>query len=289
MFRTFGLVIILSTTLTASRADDAAWGEVGGADLPATEQMSSEQLAAPSANEPACGKDDPRLENIIPVLKEIQAGNTIKPVQLSLETYMGLSPKVLGILGGNLYISVPDCSKHFLFEGEFIEKMEVPMSSLWYIINNTLRSNSADKLQFINKNLIAAPMTASEIIHYLQYITLPSAQHSLLKDVLLLIPMKDRSSKNKEGWLLLDIYVQLGGRLVPEDVGKNIYIVDSFSDPTGVYLDNGDGNNTITKRLSIRVINDILSLLGLITVIPDSLSQAKNSSWYQKFVELNFH
>ena len=121
MIRLIALMILLSTTYSGSWADDTAWGDVGGADLPVAEQIPSEQTTAPSTNGPACGEDDQRIENIIPLLREIQAGNTIEPLQLSLETYMGLSPKVSSILGDNFYISVLDCTKHMLFEGEFIE------------------------------------------------------------------------------------------------------------------------------------------------------------------------
>ena len=284
MIRLIALMILLSTTYSGSWADDTAWGDVGGADLPVAEQIPSEQTTAPSTNELACGEDDQRIENIIPLLREIQAGNTIEPLQLSLETYMGLSPKVSSILGDNFYISVPDCTKHMLFEGEFIESIEIPMSNIWSMVHNALRENNAEKLQFIKKNVKASPESAAQILHYIQQVKLPQAHHSLLKEHLFLVPTLTTRQKEKV-FFLLSNFIQLGGRLIPEDVGKKVYMVYSSSIVLGVYLDSGFGVDDLTEYEN-EWLSGMFVQLGL-NPIPVSWDEMKRATWYQKFLELN--
>lgn len=284
MVRIIGVLILLLTTSTVSWSDDAAWGEVGGADLPATEQTQPVQTSEGPAKEPACGEDDPRIDNFVPVLREIRAGNTIEPIQLTLETYMSLSLKIRNMLGDNIYFSLPDCSKSYLFEGELLDVMEVPMITMWSTIADALRTSDVEKLQFMKKNIRPAPATAAELVSYIQDVVFSSEQRAMLEDNFFTDIRNAPYYRDRDNdlWSFLDIYLALGGKLIPADVGKSIYVVFSSSTVlAGVYLEDGQGNNKVPEY-DPSIIRSTLTQLGL---KPKSLDRddVANAKWYKKF------
>ena len=285
MIKIIGLFILLSTISTVSWSDDAAWGDVGGADLPATEQAPPVQTPEAPTNEPVCGEDDPRVENFVPVLQEIRAGNKIEPIQLTLETYMSLSLKIRNMLGDNIYFSLPDCSKSYLFEGELLDVVEVPMITMWSTITDALRTSDVEKLQFMKKNIRPAPTTAAELISYIQDVGFSLEQRTMLEENLFITNIRNAPySNDSEWWSFLDIYIVLGGKLISGDIGKSIYLVDKNGGLAGVYLEGGQGNDQ-TPNYVIEKIYRTLFQLGL---KPEVLApwDISKTQWHKKFIQL---
>ena len=286
MSRIIGLLILLSTISMLSWSDDAAWGEVGGADLP-TEQATPVQTPAVPINEPACGEDDPRVENFVPVLQEIRAGNKIEPIQLTLETYMSLSLKIRNMLGDNIYFSLPDCSKSYLFEGELLDVVEVPMSTMWLTITDALRTSDVEKLQFMKKNIRPAPMTAAELISYIQDVEISHEQRSMLEENLFITSIRNAPylDEDNDWWSFLDIYIVLGGKLISGDIGKTVYITNRREFLQGVYLDDGHGNDQ-TPLYGTKKIYKTLMQLGLKPEV--FYYKDVDTKWYKKFRQLKY-
>ena len=290
MIKIIGLFILLSTISMLSWSDDAAWGEVGGADLPATEQAPPVQTPEAPINEPACGEDDPRIENFVPVLQELRAGNAIEPIQMTFETYLSLSLKIRNILGDNIYFSLPDCSKSYLIEGELLDVFEVPMITMWSTITDALRTSDVEKLQFMKKNIRPAPVTAAEIISYIQDVEISPEQRTMLGENLFKTSIRNAPYENEnkdedednDRWSFLDIYIVLGGKLVPSDIGKSIYLVPIYSAYT-VCLDDGQGNDQI-PRYSQKKIYSTLFQLGLKPEVI-RINIAEQTEWYKKFMK----
>ena len=292
MIRIIGLLILLSTISMLSWSDDAAWGEVGGADLPATEQAPPVQTPEAPTNEPVCGEDDPRVENFVPVLQEIRAGNKIEPIQLTLETYMSLSLKIRNMLDDNIYFSLPDCSKSYLFEGELLDVIEVPMITMWSTITDALRTSDVEKLQFMKKNIRPAPATAAELISYIQNVGFSPEQRTMLEENLFITSIRNAPYRDEDNdwWSFLDIYIVLGGKLIPSEMNKTIYVVDGkpggYPGLGGVYLDDGQGNDQ-TPGYYVQKIYRTLFQLGL---KPEVLTSHKinKTQWHKKFIKLKF-
>ena len=154
------------------------------------------------------------------------------------------------------------------------------------MVHNALRENNAEKLQFIKKNVKASPESAAQILHYIQDVNIPAAHHLLLKDHLFISPMKASPSADEKVFFVLDIYIQHGGQLISEDVGKTVYVT-THQGPwlDGVYLDSGDGKAE-PPRYNSKVVSGMLLQLGL-NPIGVRRNEKKRTDWYQKFLELN--
>ena len=291
MIKIIGLFILLSTISMLSWSDDAAWGEVGGADLPATEQAPPVQTPEAPINEPACGEDDPRIENFVPVLQEIRAGNTIEPIQMTLETYISLSLKIRNMLGDNIYFSLPDCSKSYFFKGELLDVVEVPMITMWSTITDALRTSDVEKLQFMKKNIRPAPVTAAELISYIQDVEFSPEQRTMLEENLFITNIRNAPYRggDNDWWSFLDIYIVLGGKLISGDIGKSIYLAEEISAfrrevITGVFLDDGQGSDR-TPFYSTKKIYRTLFQLGLKPEVFED-SSIRDTKWYKMFRQL---
>jgi len=226
-------IIIAAMLLFApsvSMADDAAWGDVGGGSFGEPIQAA---VTAP-AGKAACGQDDPRMQNLIAVLKDVKAGNKVEPLQMSFGTYMGLSDKIHKMLGDNIVISTASCKKQFIFDGELTGKVEMPFPEAMTYINDALRARDTAKLKFVFANVKAAPDSLHNILSYSVAKSFPLATGKALIQAANIRPV--RSDKESMGVLLLNIYQTLGGHLAQGE--KNM-----------VYIQNGHANGSETAHI----------------------------------------
>ena len=218
-----------------STAEDSA----GGWGAPAAE--AAETAPAQAQSEPgkaACGADDPRYAQLVPVLKSLQAGESIEPMQTSFRTYVSLSPNVRSILADNIYISSADCSEQYLFEGELTGKINVDFTDLWQVINDAIRTDDLGLMQFVTKNTRAAPEPAMAVISMVQNVPLDDAQVRKLYSVI--APERTKPSEIRTP-LMLEIYLAFGGLLNQEERGKVAIVGTHNQYVTDIYLTRNEG------------------------------------------------
>ncbi|MBS9405448.1 hypothetical protein KG088_17730 [Halomonas sp. TRM85114] len=264
MFKKLALAALIGSisVSTGAIAQTTDWSDVaGGEESNSTTQTSSgsaqpdpwatdsETVQAPAPApakqaqaEPACGEDDLRYSQIVPILKSIQAGDEVEPLQTSFSTFVGLNSKIREILGDNIFISSPDCSEQFVFDGVLTGKVSVPFAVQWNVINDALRVGDKDLLQFLLENTKAASTSAHTLISMAQYAPLEGQQ---LERFYAVVEPNKTNGEEPTPPLMLDIYLQLGGTVNQAERGTMAYIGENdFYDDPGLYsisLEQGKG------------------------------------------------
>lgn len=263
-----------------AHADDNGWGAVAGGGEPtsigsassATAGAWGEPAAAPAAPaqpqaEPgklACGVDDPRYASLVPVLKSLQAGETIEPMQTSFSTYVTLNSNVRTILADNIYISSPDCSEQHLFNGELTGKVNVAFTDLWQVINDAMRTDDLELMQFVAKNTRAAPESALSVISMVQFVHLDDAQVRKLYSVI--APEKAKPTDIPKP-LMLEVFMAYGGMVIQAERGKTAFIKNNNSNYVfDIYLERKGGHaepQSVNRQGDVALVSSLLQSAGL--------------------------
>jgi len=248
-------------------ANESPWGEASDV------QSKASVKPKPTSNALTCGEDDPRYSQLMTVLRTVKEGGNVNPLQTSFSTYTEMNKKVRDMLGSNIFISSPDCSKQFVFDGELMGKVTLPFPELWRLITNALRVGNKEQVDFILASTAAAPETAGNLISMVQYAPLDGQQLSRLKSVM---GYDENGSKEQDGVIMLDVYLQLGGTAVDADRGKQVILV--IKDRRDVkleeiYLDKVEERKGIGVLIDGReVVDKISSLLAASGLNPSTIS-----------------
>ncbi len=246
-------------------ANESPWGEASDV------QSKASVKPKPTSNALTCGEDDPRYSQLMTVLRTVKEGGNVNPLQTSFSTYAEMNKKVRDMLGSNIFISSPDCSKQFVFDGELTGKVTLPFPELWSLIASVLRVGDKEKMDFILASTTAAPEPASNLISMVQYAPLDGQQLSRLKSVMGYgedgSKEKDES-KEQDGVIMLDIYLMLGGRASDADRGKPVMLVTKYSkheELETIHLDNQEEGVgvVINGRESVDKVASLLASSGL--------------------------
>lgn len=248
---------ILTLVLGApAYAETDGWGAVAGEPEPSAwgaETVSEAVKAEPAKPaQAACGKDDPRYARITPVLKELQAGQSIEPLQTSFATYATMNSKIRSILGDNIYISSADCSEQHLFEGELTGKVTVPFAEIWQIINDTLRTDDQAMMSFVAKNTRAAPEPALSVISMVQFVHLDDIQ---IRKLYAVIAPEKAKVTDIDKPLMLEVFLAFAGTVNESERGKTVFLDSSDTNRLdGLYVEKRGGE---TKTPGLVRVNDI--------------------------------
>lgn len=251
LFKKSALTVALSFFLAASSyAETDSWSEVAGEtnqsawgaeviEEPAAVELAPVAAAKVESSQPqaACGDDDPRYGSLITVIKDLQAGNSIEPMQTSISTYVSLSENVRKVLGENFYISGADCSKNYMFEGELIGNINMPFNEIWALINEALRTNDPVLINILRKNVRANPDSAFSVVSMAQPVSLDDDQARKLNTLLSLRHTAADAVVLKP--LLLEIFTAFGGIVNADDKGKIafVYVNDNYVENVkGIYM-----------------------------------------------------
>lgn len=264
-------------------AQENGWGDVAGSDTAEVGGWSTPAAEAPAPAAPqaepgklACGTDDPRYATLVPVLKSLQAGEKIEPMQTSFPTYVTLSQNVRGILGDNIFISSPDCTEQYLFNGELTGKINVPFTDLWQVINDAMRTDDLPLMQFVAKNTRAAPESALGVISMVQFVHLDDAQVRKLYSVIAPDKVKVLDIRKP---LMLEIYLAFGGTVAQADRGKTAYLTMMYGNMVpSIYIERRGGTAKLSEVRFENAVQQIASLLqtaGLRAELTGNDSDAK--------------
>jgi len=204
-------------------AGDPTWEDVGGGTLDTPDEESEVRAETKSTTTDICEQNDPRMENLVAVLKDIKAGKKVEPLKMSFGTYMGMSDKIQKLLGDNIVIVTTNCKKQFIIDGELTGKVEMPFHEAMYYINDALRARDAAMLKFLFRNVKAAPDTLHNIMSYSVARIFPLEKGKMLAKIANIVPV--RRNKESMGIMLLNLYQAMGGRLADGEKRKiNIYL-----------------------------------------------------------------
>ncbi|MEQ3724500.1 hypothetical protein [Alcanivorax sp.] len=280
-----------------SMAQSADWGDVaGGSDSGMVSEMPKgganespwgqtdvqpEVSAKPkqASKDLACGEDDPRYSQLMTVLRTVKEGGDVDPLQTSFSTYVEMNKKVRDMLGSTIFISSPDCSKQFVFDGELTGKVVLPFPELWNLITNALRVGDKEQIDFILAGTTAAPEPANNLISMVQYAPLDGQQLRRLKSIMGYGENGSKEqgeSKEKEGVIMLDVYLQLGGMVEYADRGKSVvFVVNNMRELEleKIYLDKVEENKGVGVVIGGgEVVKKISSLLASLGLKPSTIS-----------------
>lgn len=279
--RVLPAVIALLLGVSASAyAETDGWGSVASGELesgsfegedeprlvtPAVASVTAENIPSKAA----CGEDDPRYSSIVPVLKELQAGKAIEPMQTSVNTYIALSDNVRKILADNVFISASDCSETHLFEGALIGKVNVPFTDILGLINTVMRTNDQGLINFLSNNVNASSESALSIVTMLQPIPFDDGQ--VRKLYAIMDPSKSLPDSKKmevQKPLLLEVFLAFSGKVNADEKGKKVFMVTGINNYRNNIIKSmflqGNGDARVGSEMEQEgIVSFVISLLGM--------------------------
>jgi hypothetical protein len=269
---------------SASALAESGWGEVtqtgnDSKDWGAPQEQASQTVTASSTNiekrpmvANVCGEDDKRMGELITVLRSLKAGEKIEPLQLTFKTYVNLSDKVRKALGEEFYITSPDCSKTYFFDGELTGKVSLPFTDIWNVTREAIRVKDEAFLSFIVKNTKPEPMSTEQVVALLQDVLMSSEDSGLLSRVLSAKPSYEDSKESR--WLLAEVALLMGAKSTGS---SKVYLVGSGSKMRHALHKTG-----FTKVPSWYKPTQIASILSSFGLSPEtySLGEARKNEWY---------
>jgi hypothetical protein len=108
--------------------------------------------------------DDPRMFTIKTVLTQAANGTPYKPLKLTPETFLKLTPATRQALGDNITVYNEQCIPQEIFKGQLPSKIEMPYEDLAYALHMSMIQNDLKTANVITNSFISGPKTPSEIV-----------------------------------------------------------------------------------------------------------------------------
>jgi hypothetical protein len=120
-------------------------------------------LMSTSAFAKVC-KDDPRLFTIKTVIEKMEAGETVKPLKLTPQTFLDMPYLVRNKLGDNIRVYDNQCVPNQVYQGTLPKSIEMPFYALENSMQKSLMRNDKKMADVIVNQFIASPMTTDEVL-----------------------------------------------------------------------------------------------------------------------------
>jgi len=154
--------------------------------------------------------DDIRLESIGDVLAKIKQGKKIKPVAVTLETFLELNQNIVKALGKNLVVlKKKTCKVLPIIDGKAIVPFKADFFELFGFIETAVENNDAEKLTFIKENIRVNPLSVEDLLTLVSYVDYDKKQLKLIAKTL---GVKGKRSNGQVRLHMLAIYQKLGGK-----------------------------------------------------------------------------
>jgi hypothetical protein len=108
--------------------------------------------------------DDPRMFTIKTVLTQAANGTPYKPLKLTPETFLKLTPATRQALGDNITVYNEQCIPQEIFKGQLPSKIEMPYEDLAYALHMSMIQNDLKTAKVITNSFISGPKTPDEIV-----------------------------------------------------------------------------------------------------------------------------
>lgn len=164
-------------------------------------------------------KDDPRLYTIKTVIEKMDAGEIVKPIKLTPQTFLDMPHLVRNKLGDNIRVYDNACVPNQVYQGTLPKSIEMPFHALENSLQKALMRNDKKMADVIVNQFIAEPITTHESLSLISALPwVNSAISNLYKNNYLeKVSQHNYSRKEclsiKAKPTLLEIYALLNGKV----------------------------------------------------------------------------
>lgn len=191
-------------------------------------------------------KDDPRMHTIGSVAKKLEAGEVIKPLKLSAETFLNLRPFARKIIGDNMLVMNQACLPYQVYQGQLPTKIEVSFSELSNALKLAFLRGDQKLAMVIMTQFKPVNETTNEIVSMLAEIKWPNKSvQGLYESGLFNKAAQDNekqteSCREKEANIsLLELYSAIGGQASD----KKPTILSFHGSVLSILVNEGNENN----------------------------------------------
>ncbi|UYO73996.1 hypothetical protein M0220_14105 [Halomonas qinghailakensis] len=247
-----------------------------------------------SAFAQAACQDDERLYSFADYIEERQAG-TSEPLQLTVATFLNLTPRAREVIGDNLRLLDSECRPMQVSQGEPPFRIEMPFSTLYMGFYDAVLRGDERTQQILLNSFRAEPVDPMEFISY--FTVIDSGNEELMERLARSagINIHTASCNDETKYLhFADLYVRFGGNVYGEH-GKAWFVSGKQPEVTSVGDNFTQRFSSLTGRNCRVSKNTVLSTAeaaGAITFnIGNSITdhwQYKSSAYtepYQKWLE----
>lgn len=180
----------------------------------------------------AC-QDDERLYSFADYLDERQAG-TPEPLQLTVATFLNLTPRARDVIGDNLRLLDSECRPMQVSQGEPPFRIEMPFSTLYMGFYDAVLRGDERTQQILLNSFRAEPVDPMEFISY--FTVIDSGNEELMERLARSagINIHTASCNDETKYLqFADLYVRFGGNVYGEH-GKAWFVSGNKPEVTSV-------------------------------------------------------
>jgi hypothetical protein len=159
---------------------------------------------------------DDRLLNIAPVISQIDAGNTIKPLNLNLSEFVYIQEiKFLrDKLKNHINLVLPNGKIVALINNRAPTRIELPFNELLRTYLRAFVSNNSATIQFLKSNFKPTRIKSANIVA--QYGHLVNSSQVIIKKLLQSFQLQSLS-KDSSQITLMQLYFAIGGELIKKN------------------------------------------------------------------------
>ncbi|MDX5977607.1 hypothetical protein J4377_16760 [Halomonas sp. XH26] len=226
----------------------------------------------------AC-QDDERLYSFADYIDERQAG-TSEPLQLTVATFLNLTPRARDVIGDNLRLLDSECRPMQVSQGEPPFRIEMPFSTLYMGFYDAVLRGDERTQQILLNSFRAEPVDPMEFISY--FTVIDSGNEELMERLARSAGINIHTASCNDATKYLhfaDLFVRFGGSVYGEH-GKAWFV--SGKDPEVTSVD-----ENLTQQYSSLVgsncevsKNTVLALAEAAGAITYDIGNKFNSTWH---------
>jgi len=203
--------------------------------------------------------DDARLLTIDTVIDDIKSGKKLKPLKITLQTYLELDQSLIAALSKNVVLLKKDCKAVPIIGGKVARPFKVGFFELFPVIESALDDDDAEKLKFIKSNVKVDPLDAEEMLTLVTKLDYDAKQVKLLEKIFRVKSLKIGSDRVPRVYMIA-IYQKLGGKI--KDRKDKIYYHDNLRNRDACFFTASSDSGTLNERMK-SILTGVFNRMGL--------------------------
>lgn len=205
-------------------------------------------------------KDDPRLFTIKSVIEKMDAGETVKPIKLTPQTFLDMPPVVRNKLGDNILVYNKACVPNQVYQGTLPKSIEMPFPVLENLLQKALIRGDRKMADVILNQFIATPIKTDDAVLLISALPWPQSaldnlyQYKFFSQVVQNNTFDDNQEDTCDYYIAtpthIGLYALLGGKVLDSTLA-GYYIEDSrliIATENGVSTKNTADMTTLAQR-----------------------------------------
>jgi len=212
-------LILLCCLSPVALAADLDLGVIGSPDDPSSRLVVTDSVIVGRGAQ--CDYiDDARLQTIGALIADVSSGKKIKPLKVTVETFLDLDVDLIKSLDRNIAVLQRNCKLVPIVDGRALGRLHVNFYELFPVIEEAIKKKNVDKLKFIKKNMRVNPLSGDEMLPLVTLLEYDKKQLKLIKKTLHVKP-KFINGQGYPRLYMIAFYHKLGGRI--RDRSDKIY------------------------------------------------------------------